>query len=81
MPSEHPPCSGLGLDMPFSHGETGMTRFPPNVESISVRVESSRAWLIVSRNDTSLTFAMGAADALELAKRLQAAASSLGEVA
>lgn len=58
-----------------------MTRFPPNVESISVRVESSRAWLIVSRNDTSLTFAMGAADALELAKRLQAAASSLGEVA
>jgi hypothetical protein len=40
----------------FSHADKGMTRFPPNIEQISVENESLWTWLIVRRNDVKLRF-------------------------
>src|ERR1700730_14216768 len=48
----------------FSHADKGMTRFPPNVEQISVEHESLRTWLIVRRNDVKLRFPLCEADAV-----------------
>src|SRR3979411_2564085 len=66
-----------GVTMPdtleFSHAENGMTRFPPNVEQISVEHESLRTWLIVRRNDISLRFPLCEADCRHLASLLDRA--------
>jgi len=54
----------------FAHAETGMTRFPPNVEQISVEHESLRSWLIVRRNDVTLKFPLEVSDCRHLAALL-----------
>ncbi len=51
----------------FSHAENGMTRFPPNVEQISVRRETTVTWLVVRRNDTELRFPLNESDRRHLA--------------
>jgi len=60
-------------DLPsFKHADTGMTRFPPNVEQISVRRESNRVWwLVARRNDVELRFPLEQADRDHLVKLLQ----------
>ena len=40
----------------FSLAENGLTRFPPNVEQISVEHESICSWLVTRRNDVVLRF-------------------------
>lgn len=54
----------------FSHGESGMTRFPPNVESVLVQHDTTVSWLIVRRNDTELRLPLYDEDRLFLARRL-----------
>lgn len=58
-------------DFEFSHAEMGMTRFPPNVEQITVERESACTWLVVRRNDTTLRFPLNAADCRHLAALLK----------
>jgi hypothetical protein len=60
----------MGDDL-FKHAETGMTRFPPNVEQIRVERESLRTWLIVRRNDTTLKFPLTEDDCEHLAALLK----------
>lgn len=57
-------------DFAFAHAEKGMTRFPPNVEQITVERESVRTWLVTRRNDTILRFPLTEADCCHLAKLL-----------
>ena len=38
----------------FSHAENGMTRFPPNIEQLSVQRDSTITWLVARRNDLEL---------------------------
>jgi hypothetical protein len=40
----------------FSHAELGLTRFPPNIEQITIEREACRTWLIMRRNDLELRF-------------------------
>jgi hypothetical protein len=40
----------------FSPAKKGLTRFPPNVEQISVEHEATRTWLVARRNDVVLRF-------------------------
>jgi hypothetical protein len=47
-----------------------MTRFPPNVEQLSVNVEGKTIWLVARRNDTELRFPLSRDDAMHLAKLL-----------
>jgi hypothetical protein len=54
----------------FSHAEQGMTRFPPNVEQITVERQSLRTWLITRRNDVELRFPLTEKDCDHLAKLL-----------
>jgi hypothetical protein len=54
----------------FSHAKKGMTRFPPNVEQISVEHESVSTWLVVRRNDVSLRFPLSESDCRHLAALL-----------
>jgi hypothetical protein len=59
------------VDQPgFSHGEEGMTRFPPNVEQIRVEHESVCTWLVARRNDVTLRFPLTDDDCQHLAKLL-----------
>jgi hypothetical protein len=60
----------------FSHTENGMTRFPPNIEQLKVKRESSLTWLIVRRNDLELKFPMNDDDCRHLAALLIAGADS-----
>ncbi len=46
-------------EAPFSHTPCDMTRFPPNVEQITVKVESACVWPRVRRNDISMEFPLG----------------------
>jgi hypothetical protein len=50
----------------FCHAECGMTRFPPNVEKITVVHESTCIWLITCRNDVELRFPLREADCKHL---------------
>jgi hypothetical protein len=50
----------------FEHAEIGLTRFPPNVEQITVRRESGVIWLIARRNETELKFPLMADDCQHL---------------
>ena len=59
----------------FSHAENGMTRFPPNVEQITVVHESSVCWLVMRRNDTELRFPLTLEDRQHLCALLKTAAS------
>lgn len=59
----------------FEHGESGLTRFPPNVEQIAVRRESGAMWLVVRRNDLELRFPLSADDCRHLATLLTPTAS------
>jgi hypothetical protein len=54
----------------FTHAERGMTRFPPNVEQITVEHESTRTWLVTRRNDVELRFPLNDADCRHLASLL-----------
>ena len=54
----------------FSHAEMGMTRFPPNVEQITVEHESYRSWLVARRNDVELRFPLTEAHCDHLARLL-----------
>jgi len=54
----------------FSHAEFGLTRFPPDVEQITVERESIWTWLVARRNDVTLRFPLTDADCNYLAKLL-----------
>jgi hypothetical protein len=54
----------------FSHAKQGLTRFPPNVEQISVERELLTTWLIVRRNDLTLRFPLTDEDCTHLAALL-----------
>jgi hypothetical protein len=54
----------------FEHAESGMTRFPPNVEQIRIERESICTWLVVRRNDTTLKFPLTEDDCEYLATLL-----------
>ncbi len=58
----------MSFNMPqFSHGSNGLTRFPPNVEQITVRRDSTVFWLTLRRNDTELSFPLRENDRRHLA--------------
>jgi hypothetical protein len=63
----------------FSHAQQGMTRFPPNVEQITVEREPLRTWLIARRNDVTLRFPLTESDCKYLAKLLTGEAKSPSE--
>jgi hypothetical protein len=54
----------------FRHAETGLTRFPPNVEQLSVEHESTRTRLVARRNDVVLRFPLQEGDCRHLAALL-----------
>jgi hypothetical protein len=54
----------------FSHAEKGMTRFPPNVEQITIERESVVTWLLARRNDVTLRFPLTSDDCSHLAALL-----------
>jgi hypothetical protein len=60
----------------FEYGESGLTRFLPNVEQITVRHESGATWLIARRNDVEIRFPLNAADCKHLALLLCANAEN-----
>ena len=47
-----------------------MTRFPPNIEQLSVKRESTVVWLIARRNDIELRFPLKEEDCAHLAALL-----------
>jgi hypothetical protein len=47
-----------------------MTRFPPNVEQLSVDKQGNTVWLKARRNDVELRFPLSRDDAMHLAKLL-----------
>jgi len=47
-----------------------MTRFPPNVEQLSVEAQGATVWLKARRNDVELRFPLTRDDAMHLAKLL-----------
>jgi hypothetical protein len=57
-------------ELKFTHAALGMTRFPPNVEQISVERQSLHTWLVVRRNDTNLRFPLTQTDCEHLAALL-----------
>ncbi len=57
--------SHLAVD--FTHAEGGLTRFPPNVEQISIEREATRTWLVARRNDVVLRFPLRDEDCRYLA--------------
>ena len=54
----------------FSHAEKGLSRFPPNVEQITLERDPLRTWLIVRKNDTQLRFPLNEDDCRHLAALL-----------
>jgi hypothetical protein len=54
----------------FSLSESGLTRFPPNVEQISVEHEDYYSWLVVRRNETVLRFPLDISARRHLARLL-----------
>ena len=60
----------------FHHAVAGMTRFPPNVEQISVEREHTRMWLVTRRNDVVLRFPLTDADCEYLVRLLRGQNSS-----
>jgi hypothetical protein len=62
--------SATPITTDFSHAETGMTRFPPNIEQLSVKRESTVMWLVARRNDIELRFPLKENDRRHLAQLL-----------
>jgi hypothetical protein len=54
----------------FALAEQGLTRFPPNVEQISVEHQELRTWLVTRRNDVTLRFPLTEKDCRHLAALL-----------
>jgi hypothetical protein len=54
----------------FVLGGDRLTRFPPNVEQISVDRQNLRTWLVVRRNDVELRFPLTGRDCRHLAALL-----------
>jgi hypothetical protein len=54
----------------FEHGQIGLTRFPPNVEQLSVVRDVSVMWLVARRNDVELRFPLTEEDCVHLANLL-----------
>jgi hypothetical protein len=54
----------------FQHAEHGMTRFPPNVEQLTVEGQGNTVWLVARRNDVVLKFPLSRDDAMHLARLL-----------
>jgi hypothetical protein len=54
----------------FTHGESGLTRFPPNIEQLSIERENLRTWLIARRNEVILRFPLEDRDCQHLADLL-----------
>ena len=54
----------------FNHAKSGLTRFSPNVEQISVKREATRTWLVTRRNDITLSFPLREEDCRHLAALL-----------
>jgi hypothetical protein len=54
----------------FRHADSALTRFPPNVEQISVEWETLFTWLVVRRNDVTLRFPLRETDCQHLAALL-----------
>lgn len=52
----------------FFHAESGMTRFPPNVEKLTVQRDPTVTWLVARRNDIELKFPLNEDDRRHLAK-------------
>jgi hypothetical protein len=57
-------------DAEFYHADSGMTRFPPNVEQLSIVRESTVVWLVARRNDLELRFPLDDGDRQHLARLL-----------
>jgi hypothetical protein len=53
-----------------SHATEGLTRFPPNVEQLTVERESTCIWLVARRNDVVLRFPLSEDDGRHLAALL-----------
>lgn len=58
------------VDSSFHHAERGMTRFPANIEQITIQHASTCSWLIVRRNETELRFPLQRQDREYLARLL-----------
>ena len=54
----------------FSLAEKGLTRFPPNVEQITIEREATCVWLVTRRNDVVLRFPLSDEDCRHLADLL-----------
>jgi hypothetical protein len=54
----------------FSHAAGGLSRFPPNVEQITIERDAMRTWLVVRRNETMLRFPLSEEDCRHLAMLL-----------
>jgi hypothetical protein len=54
----------------FCLAEKGMTRFPPNVEQISIEHAATVTWLIARRNEVVLRFPLREVDRKHLAQLL-----------
>jgi hypothetical protein len=54
----------------FSLAEKGLTRFPPNVEQITIEREATCIWLVTRRNDVVLRFPLSDGDCRHLADLL-----------
>lgn len=65
------------LPHPYTHAECGMTRNPPNVEQISVRVEGETAYLRLRRNDVEMSLPLKGADCRHLCGLLEDAAAQI----
>jgi hypothetical protein len=51
----------------FDHGEIGLTRFPPNVEQVTIKRESGVTWLVARRNEVEIKFPLNTDDCRHLA--------------
>jgi hypothetical protein len=73
---DHKPASVGGVTMPesswdFSHAPMGLSRFPPNIEQISVEHAATCSWLVTRRNDIELRFPLTDEDCEHLARLLR----------
>ncbi|WP_292223927.1 hypothetical protein [Brevundimonas sp.] len=55
---------------PFHHSQSGMTRYPPNVEQLTVEKQGSFWILTARRNDVTLRFPLDETDRTKLAALL-----------
>ena len=54
----------------FFHALEGMTRYPPNVEQLSIEHGPTCTWLVARRNEVVLRFPLRETDCLHLATLL-----------